>query len=139
LHQGAAGHALQRALSASRSATHRASLAESFPTEPATLHRGGVRSKTIYLLSIPTCVATMRDMTRRLLLSAIWAYAALVWGSISHTFLATPDIGPGIAPILFVAIVLLPLAQHRWAQAPATSSIWSRVRWSFQRTPTTEA
>lgn len=59
------------------------------------------------------------DMTRRLILSVVWAYALLVWGSIGHTLIGLPDIGPVVAPTLFAAIVLLPLARPGPGRAQA--------------------
>jgi len=71
-------------------------------------------------------------MTRRLILSVVWAYAALVWGSMAHVFLGLPDVGPVVGPTLFAAIVLLPLARPGPGRANAQPPTWSRVRWWFQ-------
>jgi hypothetical protein len=78
-------------------------------------------------------------MTRPLILSSIWAYAALVWGSIAHSLVGLPDIGPVVAPALFAGIVILPHARNKRGHALTDSRIWSRVRWWLQATSTTES
>lgn len=66
-------------------------------------------------------------MTRRLILSVVWAYAALVWGSIGHTLLGLPDIGPVVAPVLFAAIVLLPLARRGHGASRSEANVVTRT------------
>ena len=51
-------------------------------------------------------------MTRRLILSVVWAYAAWTGASMAHVFLTLPDVGPVVGPTLFAAILLVPLARR---------------------------
>lgn len=66
--------------------------------------------------TIGKCLAEVADrdtsMTRRLTLSVVCAYAVRVWGSIGHTLLGLPDLGPVVGPMLFVATLLAPLARQ---------------------------
>jgi hypothetical protein len=49
----------------------------------------------------------------RAITSAIWALAALTWGTIGHYFVGLPDIGPILAGVAVAAVLMWPATERR--------------------------
>ena len=46
---------------------------------------------------------------RRLLIAVVWGYAVWVWTSMGHIFLGVPDVGPVIAAVVALGILVRPI------------------------------